>query len=118
MKHWVEISGYSAEIFDFPHQVELFLKQYKTYDLIIPVFHGTYGEDGQITAFLDTLGCKSAYSPFMVHSFCIDKYRTNLFVAELGIKIPRSLFITRGKAIENLIDPLVCYPVIVKPNRG
>lgn len=86
--------------------------------MVIPVFHGVYGEDGQITAFLETLGCKYAYSSFMVHSFCIDKYRTNLFVEKIGIKIPRSFYVARGHFIDKLELPIVCYPVIVKPNRG
>jgi D-alanine-D-alanine ligase len=118
MKNWVESAHHRANVFDFPIAVKSFLETYRSYDLVIPVFHGTYGEDGQITAFLDTLGCTSAYSPFMVHSFCIDKYRTNLFVEQFGVRIPRSLFLRRGSSIENLISPLVCYPVIVKPNRG
>jgi D-alanine-D-alanine ligase-like ATP-grasp enzyme len=95
MQVWVEQAFHTGEVFDFPHDVESFLSKYKTFDLTIPVFHGTYGEDGQITAFLETLGCRSAYSPFIVHSFCIDKYRTNLFVEKLGVQIPRSLFVTR-----------------------
>ncbi len=118
MKDWVEKSGYTCESFDLPLEVDIFLSKYKTYDLVIPVFHGRYGEDGQITAFLQTLGCPYAYSPFETHALCMDKYRTNLLVEKIWIKIPRSLFIARGYSIEELSSPLVCYPVIVKPNRG
>jgi D-alanine-D-alanine ligase len=105
-------------LYDFPQDISLFLEKYKTYHLVIPVFHGTYGEDGQITAFLATLDCSYAYSPFMVHAFCIDKYRTNLLIEKLGVKIPKTLFQRKGSTIDTLEDPLVCYPVIVKPNRG
>ena len=117
MNEWVQFAWHTSEIFDLPTDLDIFLWKYKIYDLVIPVFHGQYGEDGQITAFLETLGCRFAYSPFMVHSFCIDKYRTNLFVEKIGIKIPRSFYVTRGSKIEMLESPLVCYPVIVKPNR-
>ncbi len=117
MNDWVKEAGHTSELFDFPEQVDDFLVKYKKYDLVIPVFHWLYGEDGQITAFLETLGCPYAYSSFMVHAFCIDKYRTNLFVAKIWVKIPRSFYVARGYYIEQLDSPLVCYPVIVKPNR-
>ena len=55
MENWVKISGQTVSVFDFPEDVENFLKVYKSYELVIPVFHGMYGEDGQITAFLETL---------------------------------------------------------------
>ena len=55
MVDWIRIAGHTSDVFDFPTQVESFLKSYTTYDLVIPLFHGIYGEDGQITAFLSTL---------------------------------------------------------------
>lgn len=115
---WVQEAWYSGELFDFPTDVKKFLETYESFDFVIPVFHGTYGEDGQITAFLDTIGLRYAYSPFMVHSFCIDKYRTNLFVEKLSVRIPRFLWIPRGHFVVEIPPPLVCYPLIVKPNRG
>jgi D-alanine-D-alanine ligase-like ATP-grasp enzyme len=42
-------------MYDFPADVEKFLGMYQQYILVIPVFHGIYGEDGQISAFLKTL---------------------------------------------------------------
>lgn len=95
-----------------------FVEKYNTYDLVIPMFHGIYGEDGQITAFLKTLGCRYAYSDFEVHSLCVDKNHTNQFVSTIGIPLPRSLYLEAWTHIEKLENPLICYPVIVKPNRG
>ena len=83
MKDWIEIAGERVDTYDLPEAIDEFLTNYKKYDLVIPVFHGIYGEDGQISAFLETLGCPFGYSSFMVHSFCIDKYRTNLFVEKI-----------------------------------
>lgn len=117
MVDWVQTGGHTSDLYDFPTGLPDFLARYQTYDLVIPMFHGVYGEDGQISAFLETLGCPYAYSSFMVHSFCIDKYRTNLFVAQVWAKIPRSYYVARGYSIDRLESPLVCYPVIVKPNR-
>lgn len=111
MREWVEKAGHTSEIFDLPSDLHRFLERHMTaryarhfptkeltkntekhpdFDLVIPMFHGIYGEDGQVTAFLKTLGYKYAYSDFEVHAFCIDKYRVNLFVEKYGINIPKS----------------------------
>lgn len=55
MKQWMIATGASCEVFDFPTEIQAFLKVYPHFDLVIPMFHGMYGEDGQITAFLKTL---------------------------------------------------------------
>ncbi len=117
MRDWCTHAGHAVDVYDFPTQLTDFIENHKSYDLVIPVFHGIYGEDGQVTAFLATLGCRYAYSDFEVHSLCIDKNRTNQFLSNIGIYIPRSLYLTEGSSIEKLENPLVCYPVIVKPNR-
>jgi D-alanine-D-alanine ligase-like ATP-grasp enzyme len=93
----------------------LFLTKYKTYDLVIPLFHGIYGEDGQITAFLKTLGCSYAYSPFATHALCLDKYQSNLFVEKMGIKIPITHFIENYSDLPVFSE--IDYPYIVKPNH-
>lgn len=138
MKDWIEKAGHTSEIFDFPSDIHRFLGRYQAsvlakhfptknlkkhidthqdFDLMIPVFHGIYGEDGQVTAFLKTLGCPYAYSDFQVHALCIDKHLTNLSVWEIGVNIPKSFFIKKGNGISK--DALqIPFPLIVKPNRG
>jgi len=43
------------ETFIFPEQQDEFLQRKSEFDFAIPVFHGEYGEDGKIAAFLDIL---------------------------------------------------------------
>ncbi|MBP9779233.1 ATP-grasp domain-containing protein [Candidatus Gracilibacteria bacterium] len=136
MNDWVQKAGHTSEVFDFPSEIHRFLqrhqasilarhfptKQLKKYhethedfDLVIPMFHGIYGEDGQITAFLKTLGYRYAYSDLEVHNLCIDKYRTNLLLETIGILIPETLFLRKDAdfSLEN-----INFPAIVKPNHG
>lgn len=115
MNEWIKIAWHTSKIYDFPSDLEEFLKEYKTFDLIIPVFHGIYGEDGQITAFLKTLGCKYTYSSFTTHALCLDKYRTNLFIKEMGIKIPETIFMEKW-GILPIIN--IEFPLIIKANQG
>lgn len=41
------------ETFFLPEDLELFISKKDEFSCVIPVFHGEYGEDGRIQAFLD-----------------------------------------------------------------
>jgi D-alanine-D-alanine ligase len=62
------------------------------------------------------LGCSYAFSSFTTHAFCLDKYRTNLFVKKMGVKIPLTHFIGEGEDLPELSE--LDFPFIVKPNHG
>jgi D-alanine-D-alanine ligase-like ATP-grasp enzyme len=113
MADWVHAGGHTSDLYDFPTGLPDFLAKYQTYDLVIPVFHGIYGEDGQITAFLKTLGCKYAYSEYEVHALCINKHLTNMFVEKIGTMIPESYFVAKNSPVPSLSE----FPLIVKPNK-
>ena len=115
MNDWVQKAGHTSEVFDFPSEITDFLSNHKSYDLVIPMFHGIYGEDGQVTAFLETLGCNYAYSDFDTHALCIDKYRTNLFLQDIDILIPETIFLR--KDLDFSLE-YINFPAIVKPNHG
>ncbi len=140
MNDWVKKAGHTSEVFDFPSDIHRFLQRHQAsvlakhfptknlkkhldnhqdFDLVIPMFHGIYGEDGQITAFLKTLDCKYAFSDFDVHALCIDKYQTNLFLEKKGIKIPKTLHIPKDEPNKALVSRIIgnIFPSIVKPNR-
>jgi D-alanine-D-alanine ligase len=115
MNEWAQKAGHTSEVYIFPEELDTFLMKYKTYDLVIPVFHGIYGEDGQITAFLKTLNCAYAYSDFDIHALCINKYKTNLFLQENHINIPKTIFLRKDMDF-SLQE--IGFPAIVKPNHG
>jgi D-alanine-D-alanine ligase-like ATP-grasp enzyme len=115
MQTWCKLAGYSTQLYDLPKDLSIFLSEYTKCACVIPVFHGKYGEDGQITAFLQTLGCHVAYSPFEVHALCIDKYLTNLTLAPIGIDIPASHLLKKDNTSKDCNIP---YPRIIKPNTG
>ncbi len=113
MRDWCTTARHTVDLYDFPAGLPDFLVKYRTYDLVIPMFHGVYGEDGQITAFLKTLGCKYAYSDHEVHALCIDKNLTNIYIETIGTMIPESYLITKNSPIPSLGE----FPLIVKPNK-
>lgn len=39
MVDWITLAGHTSDVFDLPTQIESFLKNYSSYDLVIPLFH-------------------------------------------------------------------------------
>lgn len=115
IRDWCITAWHTADVYDCPTELTGFIEERKNYDLVIPVFHGIYGEDGQVTAFLATLGCRYAYSDFEVHALCIDKHQTNKFMEDIGIHIPKTIFLRRD--VDFALQDME-FPAIVKPNRG
>lgn len=109
----------NSEIMLFPEDLEKFLKLKNDFDLVIPVFHWKYGEDGMIFAFLQTLGLKTAFSWFETHCLCLDKMKTNIFVESLEILAPKQILISKNEKIdEKYISEKIGFPCILKPNNG
>lgn len=106
-----------ADYYVFPEDIEAFLSRYKTYDLAIPIFHGIYGEDGQIFAFLETLGVPTAFSPWSVHAITIDKHITNSLVRQSGFLVPGEVLVRRNAKIPSFSEKKLEFPLVVKPNR-
>lgn len=121
MLEWIKTAWYIADMYNLPEEIDIFLAEYKKYDLVIPIFHGRYGEDGIITWMCETVGIPVAGCSSWVHALCIDKYHTNCVVEKLGVKIPKTW-------IPWLPHPMKLIPtenqknldttLIIKPNQG
>jgi D-alanine-D-alanine ligase len=124
MRDWCEKAGYEVTMYDVPEMIDTFLDQYQSYDLIVPVLHGRYGEDGIITGMCETLGLRVAGSSSWVHAICIDKFHTNCVVEKLGIKVPKSWLPGLPKPAKLIPesttwekDEVLEIKLIVKPNQ-
>ena len=104
-----------CDAYDFPAQAEDFLERKGEYGFVFPVFHGEWGEDGLVTAFLKTLGIPYAFSPFATHALCMDKSWANAVAAAAGLRVPHSRLVRNYDDAKRMKLP---FPVIVKPNRG
>ncbi|MDQ1281737.1 MAG: D-alanine--D-alanine ligase [Patescibacteria group bacterium] len=86
-----------------------FLKKEKI-DVVYPVLHGEYGEDGQIQKILEKNKIKFVGSSSKVSSIAIDKDKSNKIYKINKILIPKSKIINYKNSKHNLV-----YPIIVKP---
>ena len=81
------------EDFILPDHIDDFLLHRKEFDLVFPMFHGRYGEDGSIFGLLSSLGIPHTHSDGSVHSLCFDKYKTNTLIRSLWLQTAKSWII-------------------------
>ncbi len=120
MQEWIKKAWSTYDLYDLPEEIDIFLTQYKKYDLVIPVFHGRYGEDGIVTGMCETLGINVALSPSHVHALCIDKYRTNCVIEKLWVKIPKTWIpwlSSPMKLLPHKDEKKLEITLIIKPNQ-
>ncbi len=81
-------------------------------DVVLPVLHGNYGEDGRLQGFLDILGVKYIGEGVLSSAICMDKDITKRILRDSGIKVVPWTTLYKDKEY-NLED--LEYPVFVKP---
>lgn len=102
-----------------------FFEKTRSWDLVFPLFHGPYGEDGTIQGFLEFMGIPFVGSGVLASSTSMDKIAMKQILASMGLPQVEYCFFTREEWQKN---PFVClkrieqklsYPIFVKPaNSG
>lgn len=94
---------------------------YATIDIVIPVLHGTNGEDGIFEGVLETIGIPYAGCNTVSSANGMDKITMKMILKECGIPVVDYVWFTDKqwyRQKESLIDKVekkIGYPVIVKP---
>ncbi|MEU0031367.1 D-alanine--(R)-lactate ligase [Streptomyces sp. NPDC006335] len=86
-----------------------------TLDVVLPVLHGTLGEDGAIQGLLELAGIPYVGCDIQSSALCMDKSLAYLVAASAGIATPNHWTVT---ADENIDPDRIAYPVFVKPARS
>ncbi len=82
-------------------------------DVVVPMLHGTFGEDGQLQHLLDRAGYPYAGSDAEASALMMDKERTKNVLREHGLRTPQACAVTDADAPL----PDLQFPIIVKPCR-
>ena len=114
-KDSLERLWYTYQVINRPSMKDIFLKNYKNFDIWIPIIHWWYWEWWQITAMLELLWIPYLFANHNTHSLCFNKYSTNLVAKDLGIKTPNTYHINDSKEVENINFP---WPYFIKPNTS
>ncbi len=90
-------------------------------DLVFPVLHGKYGEDGAIQGLLEVLDIPYIGCDLVSSAICMDKDYAHKLVAYEGIHVPDSLVLNKNICEEEVLNFVekVGFPIYVKPaNEG
>lgn len=94
-------------------------------DVVFPILHGPYGEDGRLQGFLDMLDMKYVGCNLISSCLCMDKAYCKHILKEKGFNIPPyiSFFAEEYKTKEGKerilgeIKEKLNYPIFVKPSN-
>ena len=84
-------------------------------DVVFPVLHGPFGEDGTVQGLLELAGVAYVGSGVTASALCMDKDLFKSVMRDKGVPVARSATVRRWER-DRLENPF-SYPVVVKPAR-
>ena len=92
-----------------------------SFDVVLPVVHGTNVEDGTLMGFLELLGVPYAACDVTASALSMDKMRMKAVLAAAGLPVLPALqftgqaYASDSETVMGKIEDTFAYPVIVKP---
>lgn len=108
----------------------------KNIDVIFPVLHGLYGEDGTIQGLFELLGKKYVGCKVLSSSLCMDKVYAKVMFEKANINTAKHLYIKKSnnkymyidnnfnqtylnqEELTNKVKEYLNYPVFIKPSNS
>ncbi|NPV85230.1 MAG: D-alanine--D-alanine ligase [Anaerolineae bacterium] len=92
-------------------------------DIMFPLLHGTYGEDGTLQGFFEMAGIAYVGAGVLASSLGMDKASFKMTMRAYQIPVVNNLLLTasqidaQGEAVIASIESQLSYPVFVKPSN-
>lgn len=92
-------------------------------DVVLPMLHGPWGEDGTVQGMLDLVDVPYVGSGVLGSALCMDKHAVKTVLAAAGISVAPWRAVTHTEieqqpALLGQLDAGLSYPLFVKPNRA
>jgi D-alanine-D-alanine ligase len=84
-------------------------------DVVFPVLHGTFGEDGTVQGLLELAGLPYVGAGVLASSVSMDKEVMKRLCVERGLPVVKYMVVTRGQFQPKEICSRMSYPMFVKP---
>jgi D-alanine-D-alanine ligase len=84
-----------------------------TVDVVLPILHGPFGEDGTVQGLLELAGVPYVGAGVAASALCMDKDLCKAVLRDRGIPVAQNVTLRDGDPIEHPFP----YPVFVKPAR-
>ncbi len=82
-------------------------------DVVLPILHGPFGEDGTVQGLLELAGVPYVGPGVAASALCMDKDLFKAVMRDRGVPVTRNVTLREGDPIENPFG----FPVFVKPAR-
>ena len=92
--------------------------EHVTVDVIFPVLHGLYGEDGTIQGLFELSGVPYVGTGVLSSACGMDKEYTKKLLAAEGLPVGKEVIVRGGGTLTQADCQLLGLPVYVKPARG
>ncbi|MCA9034930.1 MAG: D-alanine--D-alanine ligase [Planctomycetaceae bacterium] len=118
--HVVDVLDPAEFTIDDEDNVNTFLTALRRYDVILPMLHGTGGEDGTLQRWLNRSGVPWIGSSPEASALTFDKVATRRRLMENGLPVPAGVTLTKQARVD-VVDALragrqhLMFPVVVKP---
>lgn len=100
------VSSQNENIFDYAKSEKI--------DLVFPILHGPYGEDGKIQGLLDTIGLPYVFSGVLTHALAMNKAKAKIIVKNSGVLVAEDMVIGEKYKVEEILKK-ISLPVVIKP---
>jgi D-alanine-D-alanine ligase len=84
-------------------------------DVVFPVLHGTFGEDGTVQGLLDLAGLPYVGAGVLASAVSMDKDVMKRLCRERGLPVVEWVVLTRDCLCAETVERELAYPVFVKP---
>jgi D-alanine-D-alanine ligase len=86
-------------------------------DIVFPLLHGPYGEDGTVQGLLELAGVPYVGSGVFASAVAMDKHHMKQLLTAAGLPVPGYVIVRAGRPVPATVRDLG-LPVFVKPARG
>jgi len=86
-------------------------------DVVFPLLHGPYGEDGTLQGLLELAGVPYVGSGVFASAVAMDKHHMKQLLTAAGLPVPSYVLVRAGQPVPATVEGLG-WPVFVKPARG
>ena len=122
--NWYQIKNENLELIEELENKELIdniIEYIKQMDVIFPVLHGMYGEDGTIQGLLELLKIPYVGCGVLASAVSMDKVYTKIIVDHIGIDQAKFVHVRESdfEHLEEAMDRVekeIPYPIFVKPS--
>lgn len=112
---------YDINRYDAKDELKKFINDVleKKIDIVLPIMHGAFGEDGRLQGLLDMLGAPYVFSGCLASALAMNKKKTKLIAQDAGLPVPPDRLLYQGEKYDLAeLEKEFIFPIVVKPNEA